>query len=298
MSINIGPASSDDLRPKIMVIGVGGAGGNAIANMIEAKIEGVDFLVFDTPGYVPFTSLDFHSGAAMLYSPEQLAAHLQLPVHALSALACLVGNDFVIAERHLASFHQDTLALRNLHYNSIIPKVLAYMHANVAWMEPPSAIASSTIARALLAKATPQTPAELAAVSQFREALAKYAIPDEGDMASAEPSFTDGQVVPLPVAFGHAFVRTAAVLQPLRERAYASCASGTLSSITELTTELNRVSFTLAPSTRPLPISGEPLPPLDAISTLADATLALPDLVLHEDPGRRLPVQAVVVRQR
>ena len=45
MSINIGPASSDDLRPKIMVIGVGGAGGNAIANMMEAGIEGVDFIV-------------------------------------------------------------------------------------------------------------------------------------------------------------------------------------------------------------------------------------------------------------
>ena len=48
MSINIGPASSDDLRPKIMVIGVGGAGGNAIANMMDAGIEGVDFIVSNT----------------------------------------------------------------------------------------------------------------------------------------------------------------------------------------------------------------------------------------------------------
>ncbi|MBX7496626.1 cell division protein FtsZ [Qipengyuania sp. 6B39] len=48
MSINIGPASSDDLRPKIMVIGVGGAGGNAIANMMQAGIEGVDFIVSNT----------------------------------------------------------------------------------------------------------------------------------------------------------------------------------------------------------------------------------------------------------
>ena len=36
MSINIGPASSEDLRPRITVVGIGGAGGNAIANMIEA----------------------------------------------------------------------------------------------------------------------------------------------------------------------------------------------------------------------------------------------------------------------
>ncbi|MFZ1741659.1 MAG: cell division protein FtsZ [Pontixanthobacter sp.] len=48
MSINIGPPTTDDLRPKITVIGVGGAGGNAIANMIAAHIEGVDFIVANT----------------------------------------------------------------------------------------------------------------------------------------------------------------------------------------------------------------------------------------------------------
>ncbi len=48
MSINIGPASGDDLRPRITVIGVGGAGGNAIANMMEAEVEGVDFIVANT----------------------------------------------------------------------------------------------------------------------------------------------------------------------------------------------------------------------------------------------------------
>ncbi|MDJ0979916.1 MAG: cell division protein FtsZ [Erythrobacter sp.] len=48
MSINIGPAASDDLRPRITVIGIGGAGGNAIANMIASEIEGVDFIVANT----------------------------------------------------------------------------------------------------------------------------------------------------------------------------------------------------------------------------------------------------------
>ena len=48
MSINIGPASDDDLRPKIMVVGVGGAGGNAIANMMQAQIEGVEFICANT----------------------------------------------------------------------------------------------------------------------------------------------------------------------------------------------------------------------------------------------------------
>ncbi|QFT77076.1 cell division protein FtsZ [Erythrobacter sp. THAF29] len=48
MSINIGPAATDDMRPRITVIGIGGAGGNAIANMIASEIEGVDFLVANT----------------------------------------------------------------------------------------------------------------------------------------------------------------------------------------------------------------------------------------------------------
>ncbi len=48
MSINIGPPAVEELRPRITVIGVGGAGGNAIANMIGAQIEGVDFVVSNT----------------------------------------------------------------------------------------------------------------------------------------------------------------------------------------------------------------------------------------------------------
>ncbi|MEP3420443.1 MAG: cell division protein FtsZ [Erythrobacter sp.] len=48
MSINIGPADTDDLRPKITVIGIGGAGGNAIGNMIASEIEGVEFIVANT----------------------------------------------------------------------------------------------------------------------------------------------------------------------------------------------------------------------------------------------------------
>ncbi|TNE33236.1 MAG: cell division protein FtsZ [Alphaproteobacteria bacterium] len=56
MSINIGPASNEDLRPRITVIGIGGAGGNAIANMIDAEIEGVDFIVANTDAQALATS--------------------------------------------------------------------------------------------------------------------------------------------------------------------------------------------------------------------------------------------------
>lgn len=51
MTLNISvPTSTQELRPKITVIGVGGAGGNAVNNMIAADLEGVDFLVANTDG--------------------------------------------------------------------------------------------------------------------------------------------------------------------------------------------------------------------------------------------------------
>ena len=37
-----------ELKPRIVVFGVGGAGGNAVDNMIEAKLQGVEFVVANT----------------------------------------------------------------------------------------------------------------------------------------------------------------------------------------------------------------------------------------------------------
>jgi cell division protein FtsZ len=48
MSIEFIPPEVDELRPRISVIGVGGAGGNAIANMIASDVQGVDFIVCNT----------------------------------------------------------------------------------------------------------------------------------------------------------------------------------------------------------------------------------------------------------
>ena len=42
------PAEEDSLQPRITVIGVGGAGGNAVNNMILSNLEGVEFLVCNT----------------------------------------------------------------------------------------------------------------------------------------------------------------------------------------------------------------------------------------------------------
>ncbi len=60
MSINIGPPAVEELRPRITVIGVGGAGGNAIANMITAGIEGVDFVVANTDAQALNNSIAEH----------------------------------------------------------------------------------------------------------------------------------------------------------------------------------------------------------------------------------------------
>ncbi len=50
MSINLTVPTNEtpDLKPHITVIGVGGAGGNAVNNMIESELLGVDFVVANT----------------------------------------------------------------------------------------------------------------------------------------------------------------------------------------------------------------------------------------------------------
>jgi cell division protein FtsZ len=48
MSIDFIRPEVDELRPRITVIGVGGAGGNAIANMMKSDVQGVDFVVANT----------------------------------------------------------------------------------------------------------------------------------------------------------------------------------------------------------------------------------------------------------
>jgi cell division protein FtsZ len=48
MSINIGGGELKELKPRILVLGVGGAGGNAINAMIKAGMEGVEFVAVNT----------------------------------------------------------------------------------------------------------------------------------------------------------------------------------------------------------------------------------------------------------
>jgi cell division protein FtsZ len=48
MTLNLSMPGQDDLKPRITVFGVGGAGGNAVNNMIAKELDGVDFVVANT----------------------------------------------------------------------------------------------------------------------------------------------------------------------------------------------------------------------------------------------------------
>ena len=48
MSINIGGGELKELKPRILVMGIGGAGGNAINAMIESGLSGVEFVAVNT----------------------------------------------------------------------------------------------------------------------------------------------------------------------------------------------------------------------------------------------------------
>ena len=57
MTINLKAPELRELKPRIMVCGVGGAGGNAVNNMIVSGLVGVDFIVANTDAQA-LTSLE------------------------------------------------------------------------------------------------------------------------------------------------------------------------------------------------------------------------------------------------
>ena len=48
MTINLKMPDLTELKPRITVFGVGGAGGNAVNNMIQSGLQGVEFVVANT----------------------------------------------------------------------------------------------------------------------------------------------------------------------------------------------------------------------------------------------------------
>ena len=56
MTINLHAPELRELKPRIMVFGVGGAGCNAVNNMIVSGLSGVDFIVANTDAQALTTS--------------------------------------------------------------------------------------------------------------------------------------------------------------------------------------------------------------------------------------------------
>ena len=68
ISISVPNKVDPELRPRITVVGVGGAGGNAVNNMIRSNLEGVDFIVTNTDAQALSQSLaarKFQLGTAL-----------------------------------------------------------------------------------------------------------------------------------------------------------------------------------------------------------------------------------------
>ena len=106
MTINLSmPKSQADLRPSILVVGVGGAGGNAVNNMIRSNLEGVDFVVCNTDAQALNQSLSERQIQMGLGTTEGLGAGSRPEIGAAAAEEAL--DEF---QHHLNGTHMVFIA--------------------------------------------------------------------------------------------------------------------------------------------------------------------------------------------
>lgn len=100
MTINLQLPDIRELKPRIVVFGVGGAGGNAVNNMIESGLNGVDFVVANTDAQALTLSRADHIVQMGLQVTEGLGAGSQPEIGRAAA-------EEVIDElrQHLAGVH-------------------------------------------------------------------------------------------------------------------------------------------------------------------------------------------------
>ena len=100
MALNLSLPGQQDLKPRITVFGVGGAGGNAVNNMIDKELEGVEFVVANTD--------------AQALSQSRAAAKIQMGVKVTEGLgagarptvgAAAAEESIEIIVDHLAGAH-------------------------------------------------------------------------------------------------------------------------------------------------------------------------------------------------
>ena len=85
MTLNLMMPQEQDLKPRITVFGVGGAGGNAVNNMIEKELEGVDFVVANTDAQALQHAKASHRVQMGIKVTEGLGAGARPPVGAAAA---------------------------------------------------------------------------------------------------------------------------------------------------------------------------------------------------------------------
>ncbi|MDO6586102.1 cell division protein FtsZ [Salipiger sp. 1_MG-2023] len=86
MTLNLSmPGQDEELKPRITVFGVGGAGGNAVNNMIEKNLEGVDFVTANTDAQALQQSLSPNKVQLGVKVTEGLGAGARASVGAAAA---------------------------------------------------------------------------------------------------------------------------------------------------------------------------------------------------------------------
>jgi cell division protein FtsZ len=85
MTLNLMMPQHTDLKPRITVFGVGGAGGNAVNNMIEKNLDGVEFVVANTDAQALAQSASSHRVQMGVKVTEGLGAGARPSVGAAAA---------------------------------------------------------------------------------------------------------------------------------------------------------------------------------------------------------------------
>lgn len=91
-----------ELKPRIIVFGVGGAGGNAVNNMIESKLQGVEFIVANTDSQALLQSQADHKVQLGMKTTEGLGAGAQPSVGAESAEESIEEIKMQLEGAHMA----------------------------------------------------------------------------------------------------------------------------------------------------------------------------------------------------
>jgi cell division protein FtsZ len=100
MAISLSAPRTTELKPRIVVFGVGGAGGNAVNNMIEAGLEGVEFVVANTDAQ----QLQFSKTGSRIQLGVQVTQGLGAGAHPEVGMSAAEESSLEIGE-HLDGAH-------------------------------------------------------------------------------------------------------------------------------------------------------------------------------------------------